>query len=124
MTFATDPTGHFGSREEMIDRYLTIKRLHARLYAAATALYEAGHWYCDRPVDEGGLWTELRDALGRDPGGVRSRCLPRAKKMADPMSFGLTPCPHKWNFNGVVWVCCLCGATVKPYKPRGVNALR
>lgn len=41
-----------------------------RLQAAATALYEAGHWHCDRPVDEMALWTELRDALGRDPGGA------------------------------------------------------
>jgi len=41
-----------------------------RLQAAATALYEAGHWRCDRPCDEVALWTELRDALGREPGAA------------------------------------------------------
>jgi len=41
-----------------------------RLHAAATALYEAGHWRCDRPCDEVALWTELRDALGRTPGAA------------------------------------------------------
>lgn len=41
-----------------------------RLYQAATELYEAGHWKCDRSVDELGLWTNLRDALGREPGNA------------------------------------------------------
>lgn len=40
----------------------------ARLEAAAKALYSAGHWRCDRSVDESALWTELRDALGLKPG--------------------------------------------------------
>lgn len=48
---------------------LATQRLE-RLSRAATALYEAGHWHCDRPVDEIALWTELRDALGREPGGA------------------------------------------------------
>lgn len=41
-----------------------------RLQKAATALYEAAHWTADRPVDDVALWTELRDALGREPGGA------------------------------------------------------
>ena len=41
-----------------------------RLQHAATVIYEAAHWTADRPVDEVALWTELRDALGRDPGGA------------------------------------------------------
>ena len=40
------------------------------LHKAATALYEAGCWSCDRPVDETGLWEALRDALGRKPGNA------------------------------------------------------
>jgi hypothetical protein len=40
----------------------------ARAIRAANAIYEAAHWTADRPVDEVALWTELRDALGREPG--------------------------------------------------------
>jgi hypothetical protein len=35
---------------------------------AATALYFAGFWHCDRPVDEAALWEALRDACGIEPG--------------------------------------------------------
>jgi len=38
------------------------------LLDAASALYDAGVWHCDRPVDEAGLWAALRDAMGREPG--------------------------------------------------------
>lgn len=38
------------------------------LHMATTALYEAGRWSCDRPVDEAKLWTRVRDALKRVPG--------------------------------------------------------
>lgn len=31
-------------------------------------LYYAGHWTCDRPVDEKALWEEVRDTLGLPPG--------------------------------------------------------
>ncbi len=37
---------------------------------AAESLYDAGHWTCDRKVDEAALWIKLRDALGREPGGA------------------------------------------------------
>ena len=39
-----------------------------RLHNACAALYDAGHWTCDRDVDAKQLWTELRDAMGREPG--------------------------------------------------------
>jgi hypothetical protein len=39
-----------------------------RLQGAALMLYRAGYWTCDRPVDEAAMWTELRDALGLEPG--------------------------------------------------------
>lgn len=35
-----------------------------RLRTAIEALYYAGVWHCDRPVDEAALWQELRDAAG------------------------------------------------------------
>jgi|LauGreDrversion2_5_1035112.scaffolds.fasta_scaffold18011_2 hypothetical protein len=38
------------------------------LRAAARALYLAGYWKCDRPVDEQSLWENLRDAAGIAPG--------------------------------------------------------
>ncbi len=44
------------------------------LMQAATKLYEAGHWTCDRStttsvgVRENVLWQNLRNALGRTPG--------------------------------------------------------
>ena len=38
------------------------------LQTAALALYMAGRWSCDRPVNEAALWTALRDALGLAPG--------------------------------------------------------
>jgi hypothetical protein len=37
------------------------------LQTAALALYMAGRWSCDRPVDEAALWIALRDALGLAP---------------------------------------------------------
>lgn len=39
-----------------------------RLVAAALGLYWAGHWTCDREVDEARLWANLRDALELPPG--------------------------------------------------------
>ena len=44
------------------------KQKNDTLEKAANALYDAGHWTCDRPVAEAALWEALRDALGRKPG--------------------------------------------------------
>lgn len=41
--------------------------LFYRLKKAAEAIYMAAYWTADRQVDEIGLWTELRDALGLAP---------------------------------------------------------
>jgi hypothetical protein len=38
------------------------------LREAVHAIYYAGVWHCDRPVDERKLWTDLRDAAGFEPG--------------------------------------------------------
>lgn len=38
------------------------------LYDAALALYEAAYWTPDRECDAVALWTNLRDALGLEPG--------------------------------------------------------
>ncbi len=38
------------------------------LRRAATCLYMAGYWSCDRKVDEQRLWEDLRDALDLPPG--------------------------------------------------------
>lgn len=38
------------------------------LTEAVRAVYYAGVWSCDRPVDEAALWTTLRDAAGFTPG--------------------------------------------------------
>ncbi len=38
-----------------------------RLQGAARDLYFAAYWHPDRPVDEDGLWTSLRDAAGIEP---------------------------------------------------------
>lgn len=35
-----------------------------RLVEAVRALYYAGVWKCDRPVDEIKLWTDVRNAAG------------------------------------------------------------
>lgn len=39
------------------------------LIEAVRKLYYAAVWYADRPVDEAGLWTSVRDAAGFKPGG-------------------------------------------------------
>lgn len=44
-----------------------------KLSEAAAALYFAGYWHCDRPVDETALWTALRDAAGIAPGQTIER---------------------------------------------------
>lgn len=41
---------------------------YLKLRAAAFSLYYAGHWRCDRLVDEAELWERLRDAMGAKPG--------------------------------------------------------
>jgi hypothetical protein len=38
------------------------------LHDAVEALYYAGVWHADRPVDEQALWTAVRDAAGFRPG--------------------------------------------------------
>ena len=38
------------------------------LVEAVRALYYAGVWHCDRPVDEDALWKAVRDAAGFEPG--------------------------------------------------------
>jgi len=40
----------------------------ARLVRAVEAIYQAGHWHCDRPVDEYALWNELKRAAGVEHG--------------------------------------------------------
>lgn len=39
-----------------------------KLIEAVRALYYAGVWHCDRPVDEAALWEAVRDAAGFEPG--------------------------------------------------------
>lgn len=39
-----------------------------QLRKALTALYDAGHWRCDRAVEEDRLWEQARKALGRQKG--------------------------------------------------------
>ena len=58
--------------------YLRVEELETRLRQAEAdlaktmdavrAIYFAGYWHCDRPVDEVALWTALRDASGILPG--------------------------------------------------------
>lgn len=50
------------------------------LRSAAGAIYDAGYWTCDRPVDETALWEALRDALGRAP-GKSPKPIPRIGKL-------------------------------------------
>lgn len=44
------------------------------LRSAATALYMAGRWDCDKlqPSEQARLWEDLRDALGLDHGTATS----------------------------------------------------
>jgi hypothetical protein len=49
------------------------------LRAAATALYLAGRWTCDQPVNEAELWENLRDALGL-PRGTETARAAKAKQ--------------------------------------------
>lgn len=39
-----------------------------KLLEVCNALYGAGHWTCDRSVDEAKLWENLRDEIGRESG--------------------------------------------------------
>lgn len=39
-----------------------------KLLEVCNALYDAGHWTCDKDVDEAKLWENLRDEIGREPG--------------------------------------------------------
>lgn len=39
-----------------------------KLLEVCNALYDAGHWTCDRNVDEAKLWENLRDEMGRESG--------------------------------------------------------
>lgn len=38
------------------------------LREAVEKLYDAGHWTCDRDVDERALWENVRDAARIQPG--------------------------------------------------------
>lgn len=55
-------------RDRWIQRAQRAERELEALKAAGVAIYMAGHWTCDRPVDDAALWTALRDALGLPPG--------------------------------------------------------
>lgn len=46
---------------------------HNALLQAVRNLYYAGVWYCDRHVDEVGLWTAVRDAAGFEKGNSPNR---------------------------------------------------
>lgn len=46
------------------------KQKYFELFSAASNLYEAGHWTCDRQVNEMALWEALRDAMERKPGNA------------------------------------------------------
>jgi len=50
----------------------SLEARHKALQAAAAALYEAGHWTCDRGAadQQVKLWENLRDAMGRTPGNA------------------------------------------------------
>jgi hypothetical protein len=63
---------------DVIDRQID----HDALYDAATEIYEAGHWTCDRRVDEKDLWENLRDALHREPGHAPKPIKPAPRKKA------------------------------------------
>ena len=56
-----------------IQRLFALARRGAAVQEAATALYMAGRWSCDQPVDEAALWTALRDALGLPVGTETAR---------------------------------------------------
>ena len=49
---------------------MDFKDKYEKLIKAVNALYDAGHWTCDRDVDEQTLWEAVRDAMGRKPGGA------------------------------------------------------
>lgn len=53
------------------------------LHEAATALYMAGRWSCDRKVDESLLWANLRDALSLPPGRSPAPSPERLKALED-----------------------------------------
>lgn len=47
----------------------------AKLQEAVTRLYMAAYWSADRDVDEVGLWTAARDAVGIKPGSSPKKIL-------------------------------------------------
>lgn len=61
-----------------------------RLVNAVKAIYSAGHWSCDRAVDEFALWDELKRAAGIPHGTA-------PKPFAN--TYGLES-PQEWEYNG------------------------
>lgn len=49
---------------EVLSRELDDFTRLTRLIDAVIAIYSAGHWSCDRVVDEYALWNELKRAAG------------------------------------------------------------
>lgn len=63
----SEPEMTLADRFEALADY-SLRAKYERLQAAVVSIYTAAHWTADRPVDEGALWTELRDAAGIEPG--------------------------------------------------------
>jgi hypothetical protein len=63
------------------------------LEVAALALYRAGHWTCDRPADEAGLWMALREALHLPPGSSPKPLPARGDSVAEPQQISASDEP-------------------------------
>ena len=61
-----DPVG------DLLNAYEDMQVKYDHLCEVAAALYMAGYWTCDRPVDSMKLWQDLRDAAGIPPGNSPS----------------------------------------------------
>ena len=51
-----------GTKAEALEWLQKTWNEHMRLLDAVAAIYYAGYWHADRPVDEKALWTTLREA--------------------------------------------------------------
>ena len=66
MRSVADDLNDYDKRErKLLSRLKKIKK-------AGTAIYKAGHWTCDRPIEGGAekLWETFRDAMGLKPGNA------------------------------------------------------
>lgn len=79
-----------GSKAEAVEWLQNTWNEHMALVRAVQALYFAGYWHADRPVDEAALWTAAREAAGIPPGTTAERLGPDRSTAAPEVDPAIT----------------------------------